>query len=130
MRKLGIFFIIFLSLTFFNFNEKVEAAAIPISENELDEHDIERFINEAKVGLYELGLEVNCNIYGEKFYKDKGVLYWTANFGQNKNSFIRFKLNKKNTLIGLQLLDICRNRQKIHFKNTVWNQKQHFKKFM
>ena len=35
MRKLGIFLIILVSVTFFNFNEKIEAAAVPISENEL-----------------------------------------------------------------------------------------------
>ena len=91
MRKLGIFLIMFVSLTFFNFNEKVEAAAVPISENELNEYDIEWFIDNAKE--YYDGL--SCNIYGGKFYKDKGVLYWTAKFGQNKNSFIRFKLNNK-----------------------------------
>ena len=92
MRKLGIFLIIFVSLTFFNFNEKVDAASVPISENELGEYEIEWFIDHAKT--YYDGL--SCNIYGGKFYKDKGVLYWTANFGQNKNSFIRFKLNNKN----------------------------------
>ena len=92
MRKLGIFLIIFVSLNFFSFNQKVDAAAVPISENELDEYKIEWFIDHAKD--YYDGL--SCNIYSGKFYKDKGVLYWTANFGQNKNSFIRFKLNNKN----------------------------------
>lgn len=94
MNKLGIFLIIFLSLTFFNFNEKVDAAAVPISENELSKYDIESFIDYAKRTREDDG--INCNIYGGKFYKDKGVLYWTANFGKNKNSFIKFKLNNKN----------------------------------
>ena len=94
MRKLGIFFIIFVSFTFFSFNEKVEAAAVPISENAVDESDIEWFIDYAKRTREDSG--ITCNIYGGKFYKDKGVTYWTANFGQNRNSFIRFKLNNKN----------------------------------
>lgn len=48
MRKLGIFLIIFVSLNFFSFNQKVDAAAVPISENELDEYKIEWFIDHAK----------------------------------------------------------------------------------
>lgn len=92
MRKLGIFLIIFVSFTFFSFNEKVDAASVPISKYDIDESDIERFISESKIGLDGF----KCNIYNGKFYKNKGVLYWTANFGQNKNSFIKFKLNNKN----------------------------------
>ena len=94
MRRLCIFFIIFVSFTFFNFNEKVDAAAVPISEYAIDEDDIENFIHYAKHVREDDG--ITCNIYGGKFYKDKGVTYWTANFGQNRNSFIRFKLNNKN----------------------------------
>ena len=79
-----------LLLSFVILFVKAEAAAVPISESELDEFNIEGFIDYAK------DYDVPCNIYGGKFYKDKENLYWTANFGQNKNSFVKFKLNNKN----------------------------------
>ena len=65
------------------------AEAVPISEGDVDDYDIESFINHAKE-LY----EYPCNIYGGKYYKEKGVRYWTANFGSKGKNTIKFKFIK------------------------------------
>ena len=96
MRKLGIFLIIFLAFTFFYFNEKVEAAAVPISYGPF----VDNLFNYVQLGgSISIRSEINgmkFDIYDPKLYKDKGIWYWTANFGENKNNLIKFKLNNNN----------------------------------
>ena len=94
MKKFSIFLIIFVAFVF-NVCVKVQAVAAPISEIEIDdEHDIENFIDYAKRTRSDEGIK--CNIYGGKFYKDQGRLYWKATFGQNTKNFVKFKINDKN----------------------------------
>ena len=88
MRHVRILLVMLVTL--FIFCENVEAAAVPISEDEFDEWSIERLIDYAK------DYDVPCNIYGGKYYTDKGVRYWTANFGKSNKNIIKFKLNKDN----------------------------------
>ena len=95
MRKLGIFLIIFVSLNFFNFNEKVEATAVPISYGKFDDKLTYVSLG-GNISLRSKMQGMKFDIYDPKLYKEKGVLYWTANFGKNKNNFIKFKINNNN----------------------------------
>lgn len=95
MRRVSVLLIILLSFPFFIVCEKVHAAAVPISRDEFSEFDREYFVELIKEGDNYAGIP-GTNVWGEKFYKEKGVLYWTANFGAKGNNVIKFKLNSKN----------------------------------
>lgn len=93
MRKLGIFLIIFVSLTLFNFNEKVEAAEVPISEkNHLYNGTTNDMINLIQKYAY----DNNIQLYKEDSINFLDRHQFVMHYGSSNSNFLILDLSYDN----------------------------------